>query len=111
MYSVNAYVAADLAELRLVFANDDPSFAAAIAAIAQALARALVTPDSCGIALGHGLAPWRRSAFPSRVGGETDLRLIFRARDPRGLDLLAFGVWFAADTTSVYRVVRKRLDR
>ncbi|TAM74277.1 hypothetical protein EPN44_11600 [bacterium] len=107
--SANAYVAADLTDLRLAFRNDDEAFASAVQATAQEIARALASPDSWGRGLEHDLAGWRRSAFPPYDGSEADLRLIFRAHGCHGVDVLSFGLLFHPDTSSIYHLAKARL--
>jgi hypothetical protein len=105
--SVNAYVARDLAELRFAFPQD-ADFAAATNAVAREVARALAAPLTWGIALGHGLTGWRRSAFASAPGITADLRLIFRPRDAGGIDVLMFGLRYHPDATSIYHTAATR---
>lgn len=105
---MNAYVAKDLAELRVAFPAD-ADFATAANAVARELARALSAPRTWGSALEHGLTGWRRSAFASAPGIAADLRLIFRPREGGGIDLLLFGLRYHPDTTSIYHRATMRL--
>lgn len=107
MASVNANVAVDLAALRFAYPLD-ADFSGACVAIATELARALSSPDTWGIALRHDLAGWRRSAFPSSVGNDADLRLIFRPRSSGGIDVLMFGPRVQPDATSIYSTAATR---
>jgi hypothetical protein len=105
---VNARVAQDLADLRFAF-TDDSAFAAAVEAVANDLARAVVSPHTWGKTLEHGLTGWRRSAFSSRPEGDTDLRLLFRPRQDSGIDVLMFGLRRDPDTTSIYHAATARI--
>jgi hypothetical protein len=97
-----------LAELRFAF-PDDADFAAAAEAVANELAHALGVPRTWGTSLEHNLTGWRRSAFASRPSEDADLRLIFRAREDDGIDVLMFGKRWHPDTTSIYSSAAKRM--
>jgi hypothetical protein len=104
---VKSYVAHDLVQLRWAY-PDDATFARALEATAKEVLRARKTPRTFGRPLAHELAGWRRSAFPSTPRGEADLRLIFRPREPDGVDVIAFGKRRMPDTESIYLIVAGR---
>ena len=107
VYSVPAYVAADLAALRFAFQNDE-SFASAVRAVANEIGLVIAKRGALGIALDHELRGWRRSAFSSAAGGAADLRLVFRAREGGGFEVLMFGSRWGADSKSIYLHAKTR---
>ena len=86
----------------------DSSFAAAVDTVAREIAKALRAPTSWGRPLEHDLAGWHRSAFASDDGSSADLRLVFRAHDGGGIDVLMFGPRYLPDTTSIYHAAKGR---
>ena len=69
----------------------------------------MAAPGSWGRELEHELVGWRRSAFPPSAGGDADLRLVFRAHDHDGVDILSFGLRYQPDMSSIYHIAKKRL--
>jgi hypothetical protein len=104
---VKSYVAQDLVQLRWAY-PDDAMFAQVLEATAREVLRARKAPRTFGRQLAHELAGWRRSAFPSAPRGDADLRLVFRPRDPVGVDIIAFGKRRMPDTKSIYLIVAGR---
>ncbi len=104
---MKSYVAHDLVQLRWAY-PDDTILACALEATAKEVLRARKAPRTFGRPLAHGLAGWRRSAFPSIPHSDADLRLIFRARESDGVDVIAFGKRWMPDTTSIYVIVAGR---
>ena len=87
---VPSYVAQDLASLRRA-RSDDAEFTAAVLAIAREIHAAQRSPTRFGVPIDHALDGWRRSKFSAKDGSAGDLRLIFRAAKPTGIEILAFG--------------------
>lgn len=105
-----AYAAADIAELRFAFPNDDSGYAFALLAIARELLHASRQPDTWGTPLEYDLAGWRRSRFSSSRAADGDLRLIFRRVDRTiGIQVIAFGLRRDPDTSSIYYRAASRL--
>lgn len=71
----------------------------------RAITCAVAKPSNYGIALDHDLASWRRSRFPARPGGESNLRIVFRPFKD-GIELLAFGY---RDDPSIYHTAAQRV--
>ena len=68
--------------------------------------RAHASMEGHGVAVERELNGWRRSKFASTHGGKAHLRLIFRAVETHGIEILAFGDRDFPDT--IYDTARGR---
>ncbi len=89
-----AYLAADIADLRIAYQSDDALFAEAIVAVADAIKIAIARREKCGTKLIYGLHSYYRAKFQSqkKPRAPADLRLIFRpVPGINDVEIVAFG--------------------
>ena len=103
---VPAYIAQDLANLRRAISNDN-AFAVAVLAVAKELSLARKSPATNGVETDFDISGWRRSKFASNSKGAVHLRLVFRATNTDGIQVLAFGDRQLPQ--SVYQTAKERL--